>query len=355
MKEQSPTNGLGGRLSRRRLLRTLGAGALMAPFFASTTHLFAQAIEKSASAGGAASSSAAGPSQGPILRTIPSSGLKVPAVGLGTARTYSLAGLSLAEEAGTVAELDVAPETLARLREVLQRFYEEGGRLVDSSPMYGTAEELVGRFARDLEITDELILATKVWTDGQAMGARQMEASIERLGREPLDIMLIHNLRDWRTHYRTLRTWKEQGRLRHIGISHSQTSAHDEVARVLKSEPFDVLQINYNVLDRNADQRLLPLAQEQRLGVLINEPFGSGELFALARDRELPAWAREFDANSWAQLFLKFVIAHPAVTCALPATSKPKHVVDNTRAMYGRLPGEAERRKIVALLTELQR
>lgn len=288
----------------------------------------------------------------PLMRPIPASGETVPAVGLGTARTYSLAGLGSRKPVG-MDELNVSESQLASLREVLEVFHAEGGRVVDSSPMYGTAEELVGRFAKELGIVDELFMATKVWTDGREQGMRQMERSMELLRSEPLDIMLIHNLHDWRTHYPTLRDWQEKGRLRYIGVSHSRSSAHDEVEKVLRAERFDVLQINYNVLDTHADERLLPYCREKGLATMINEPFENGALFRHVRGHELPAWAAEFDAESWAQVFLKFIIGHPAVTCAIPATSKPKHARDNTRAMYGRVPDEKQRRQIAAHLRAL--
>ncbi|MDY0006949.1 MAG: aldo/keto reductase [Spongiibacteraceae bacterium] len=325
---------------RRRVLKTLGglslgwmAGSVTAP--------------------GAARAAA---SRQPLLRTIPSSGIAVPAIGLGTARSFSLAGLGR-DVPNTVAALQLSPQALearlAPLRDVLSAFHAEGGRLVDSSPMYGTAEDLVGRFAAELGIGDTLFMATKVWSVGREAGIAQMEQSMRLLHSDPIDMMLIHNLTDWRTQYRTLRDWQEQGRIRHIGVSHSSTAAHDEVEKVLRAERFDALQINYNAADTHAEQRLLPLVQEQGLAAVINVPFGSGELFARARGKPLPEWASDFDADSWAQLFLKFVIGHPAVTCAIPATSKAKHARDNTRAMYGRMPDAGQRRQIIAHLQSL--
>ncbi len=322
-------------LTRRQVLKTLGGIAAAGTF-------------------GLPSSGLAGTDPGGrLMRTIPASGETVPAVGLGTARTFSLGGLAMDGQPRPVAEYDVEAEELETLKAVLKHFHAEGGRLVDSSPMYGTAEELVGRFGRELGIIDDLFMATKVWADGREAGMRQMEQSMARLHREPMDIMMIHNLRDWRTHYRTLRDWQEAGRIRHIGISQSRTSAHGEVEKVLKAERFDVLQINYNARDTNADQRLLPLAAEQGVATLINEPFGNGDLFRLTRGRELPDWAAAFDADTWARVFLKFIIAHPAVTCALPATSDPEHVVDNTGAMYGKQPNGDQRRRIAEYLKTL--
>jgi diketogulonate reductase-like aldo/keto reductase len=277
-----------------------------------------------------------------IMRDIPASGESVPAVGLGTARTFDLGNLAGASS-----------EQLAELREVLRVFHDLGGRLVDTSPMYGSAEELIGRFAGDLGITENLFMVTKVWTRGRDAGKQQMERSMELLHSDPIDMMQIHNLLDWKTHYRTLREWQEAGRIRYIGITHYQSSAHEEVERILKAEPFDMVQINYNVLDRHAEKSLLPLAQDMGLAVLINEPFGKGNLFPLTRGLELPAWAAEFDAESWAQVFLKFILGHPAVTCPIPATSNPRHMADNIGAAYGRLPDEKQRRQIASFIESL--
>lgn len=279
---------------------------------------------------------------GIIEREIPASGVRIPAVGLGSARTFDVGNIAATAEG----QLD-------ELRAVLSVFYRHGGRVVDTSPMYGTAETLIGRLARDLEITDRLWLATKVWTDGEAAGKRQMERSMQLLHREPLDLMQIHNLRDWRTHYATLRAWKDAGRLRHIGITHYRSDAHDRVERVLTAEDFEFLQINYNVIDRHAEKRLLPLCVDKGIATIINVPFGNGALFRRVRGHPLPDWAREFDAATWAQVFLKFILSHPAVTCAIPATSDPEHAEDNIGAAYGRLPDRAQRRRIVEYVTSL--
>lgn len=276
------------------------------------------------------------------MREIPATGECLPAVGLGTARTFDIGNLAAASN-----------EQLADLREVLRVFHEHGGRLVDTSPMYGTSEELIGRFGEDLGITEDLFMATKVWTRGREAGKQQMQRSIKLLHSDPIDMMQIHNLLDWQTHYQTLREWKDAGRVRYIGITHYQSSEHEEVERILKAEPFDVVQINYNVLDRHADQRLLPLARDMGMAVLINEPFGRGNLFPLVRGKDLPDWAAEFDADSWAQVFLKFILGHPAVTCPIPATSNPRHMADNIGAAYGRLPDEQQRQQIVSYIETL--
>lgn len=277
-----------------------------------------------------------------ILRTIPASGEQIPAVGLGTARTFDV---------GSVTSMNA--DQRAQLRDVMQTFHEHGGRLVDTSPMYGTSEELIGMLCEDLGITDEMFMATKVWTTGRDAGIAQMERSMELLHTEPMHMMQIHNLVDWRTHYKTLRDWQEQGRVRYVGITHYRSDMHAEVEQVLNSERFDTLQINYSVLDRNAEKRLLPLAQDKGIAVLINEPFEKGTLFGKTRGQDLPDWAAEFDAESWAQVFLKFILGHPAVTCPIPATSKAKHVADNVGAAYGRLPDEAMRKRIVSYMEGL--
>jgi diketogulonate reductase-like aldo/keto reductase len=276
---------------------------------------------------------AAGTGASSILqRPIPSSGEMIPAVGLGTWRTFDV-GAAAAER--------------APLREVLQRFVELGGRVVDSSPMYGTAESVLGDLAADLAVTDRLFLATKVWTSGRDAGVAQMEQSLRRLGGR-LDLMQIHNLLDWRTHLRTLRAWKQAGRIRYLGVTHYTSSAYDELERVLRGESLDFVQINYSVGEREAERRILPLARERGVAVLVNRPFSEGGLFRHLRGRTLPGWAAEIACESWAQLLLKWILAHPAVTCVIPATSRRQHLVDNMKAGLGALPDAATRERIAA-------
>ncbi len=276
-----------------------------------------------------------------IKRTIPSSGEQVPAVGLGTARTM---------DAGRVSNL--ADDKLQELSEVIRLFHAHGASLIDTSPMYGTAEEVVGHIVNELDLGDEIFMATKVWTSGRESGIEQMNQSMDLLHSRPMDLMQIHNLVDWRSHYRTLRDWKESGRIRYIGVTHYRSDVHAELEEVLKSETFDFVQFNYNIVDRNAEQRLLPLCQDKGIAVLINEPFEKGNLFGKTSGHELPEWMQDF-ADSWAQVFLKFIIAHPAVTCPIPATSDPKHVVDNVMAAYGKLPDDNQRRRIVEYIQGL--
>jgi diketogulonate reductase-like aldo/keto reductase len=273
-----------------------------------------------------------------LERPIPSDGKTLPAVGLGTWRTFDVGASS--------AERDP-------LREVLRTFAGLGGRVVDSSPMYGAAESVVGDLAADLGITDALFLATKVWTSGRGAGTTQMEQSLRRLRARRLDLMQIHNLLDWATHLRTLRDWKATGRVRYVGVTHYTASGYDELERVLRAEPLDFVQVNYSLGEREAERRILPLARDRGIAVLVNRPFSEGGLFQRVRGRALPAWAAELDCESWAQFFLKWILAHPAVTCVIPATSRPQHLVDNMKAGVGRLPDAAARERMGALVAAL--
>ena len=277
----------------------------------------------------------AGVAPAPLARPVPSSGEKIPAVGLGTWRTFDV-GASATER--------------APLTDVLRRFAELGARVVDSSPMYGAAESVVGDLATDLAITDTLFLATKVWTSGRDTGVAQMEQSLRRLRRQRLDLMQIHNLLDWRTHLRTLREWKAAGRARYVGVTHYTSSAYDELERVLRGEPLDFVQVNYSLGEREAERRILPLARDRGVAVLANRPFSEGGLFQRVRGRPVPGWAAEFDCESWAQFFLKWILAHSAVTCVIPATSRPEHLVDNMKAGTGNLPDAATRERMAALV-----
>jgi diketogulonate reductase-like aldo/keto reductase len=225
-----------------------------------------------------------------------------------------------------------------------------GGRVVDSSPMYGAAESVAGDLAADLGIGDRLFLATKVWTSGRQAGLAQMEQSAKRLRTRRLDLMQIHNLVDWRTHLATLREWKAAGRIRYLGVTHYTASAYDDLERILRSEPLDFMQVNYSLGERTAERRILPLAQERGIAVLVNRPFAEGGLFGRVRGQALPDWAAEADCESWAQIFLKWILAHPAVTCVIPATSRPQHLADNMRAGAGRLPDAAMRERMGSLV-----
>lgn len=272
-----------------------------------------------------------------VERSIPGSAELIPALGLGTWQTFDVA--------------DAAQR--APLREVLKLFVAMGGSVIDSSPMYGNAEQVVGDLAAALGVQHALFLATKVWTQGREAGIRQMERSMQRLRTDRIDLMQVHNLVDWQTQLRTLQEWKESRRVRYIGITHYTSAAYDALARLMRTQKLDFVQFNYSVAAREAERELLPLAAERGLAVLVNRPFEGGGLFGRVRGRELPPWAADFDCESWAQFFLKYVLSHPAVTCAIPATANPKHLIDNMRGGYGRLPGADERRRMAALIETL--
>ena len=287
---------------------------------------------------GGAAAAGASPTRGTaatamLTRPIPSSQEAIPAIGLGTWRTFDV-GRS---------ESDRAP-----LRDVLKDFVALGGRVIDSSPMYGAAEAVTGDLAADLGLLDPLFVATKVWTSGRDAGIEQMQRSMQLLRRKRLDLMQIHNLLDWRTQLKTLREWREAGRIRYVGVTHYTSSGYDELERVLASERLDFVQVNYSIGEREAERRILPLARERGVAVLVNRPFAEGNLFGRVRGRTLPAWATEAGYGSWAQVFLKWILAHPAVTCAIPATSKREHLADNMKAGHGPLPDAAMRDRMAA-------
>ncbi len=273
-----------------------------------------------------------------INRPIPSSGERLAVIGLGTSRTFNVSA-------------DAA--SLSTLQPVLQAFFDHGGQLIDSSPMYGNAEEVTGRLLQQVRNRQSLFAATKVWTWGREDGIEQMERSARRMGVERFDLMQIHNLRDWEIHIETLREWKEAGRVRYLGITTSHGRFHNELERIIRDESLDFVQFSYNIADRVAEQRLLPLAAEHGTATLINRPYQRGSLFRRVRGKPLPAWAAEFDCASWGQFFLKFIVSHPAVTCVIPATSKLKHMVDNMGAGFGRLPDPKTRTRMIELVESL--
>jgi aryl-alcohol dehydrogenase-like predicted oxidoreductase len=275
----------------------------------------------------------------PLLRRpIPGTGELLPVVGLGTWQTFDVGST----------ESDRAP-----LREVIREFVRLGASVVDSSPMYGRSETVLGDLATTLNVRQKLFLATKVWTTGREAGIRQMEESFKRLRTQRMDLMQIHNLLDWRTHLMTLRKWKEQGKVRYIGVTHYTESAYDELARVLQAEDLDFVQFNYSLAERPAERRLLPLAAERSIAVLVNRPFAQAGLFNKVRGKPVPNWAAEIGCASWAQFFLKFVVSHPAVTCAIPGTSKVHHLLDNLQGGVGPLPDRAMRERMARAVAEL--
>ncbi|KWT82892.1 MULTISPECIES: aldo/keto reductase [unclassified Variovorax] len=241
---------------------------------------------------------------------------------------------------GTWIGFDVSPGSAGhqRLPGVLDALFAAGGTLIDSSPMYGRAEAVVGALLAASGQREKAFLATKVWTSGREAGIAQMEQSFQRLRTGRIDLLQVHNLVDWRTHLATLRDWKAQGRVRYLGITHYTASAYAEVEAVLRAEPLDFLQINYSIDARQAEERLLPLAAERGVAVIVNMPFGGGGLLRRLRAQPLPGWAAEIGCASWAQLLLKFVLSHPAVTCTIPGTSRAEHMADNAAAATGGFP-----------------
>jgi aryl-alcohol dehydrogenase-like predicted oxidoreductase len=272
-----------------------------------------------------------------LRRAVPRSGEMLPVMGLGTYATFDV---------GT-SERERAPR-----RDVLRRFADEGG-VIDSSPMYGEAECVVGDLAQELGVQARLFLATKVWISGRDDGIRSMERSLRLLRTERVDLMQIHNLLDWRTHLKTLREWKAKGRIRYIGATHYTVSAYNELARVVREEDIDFVQLNYSLAERDAENYLLPLAAERRVAVVVNRPLAEGELFRRVRQRALPDWAQEIGCRSWSQFFLKYVISHEAVTCVIPATRNVAHLADNLQAVTGTLPDPALRRQMARFVSEL--
>ena len=270
-----------------------------------------------------------------IKRSIPRSGEQLPVLGLGT---YIV--------------LDVPPGApeLTELKEVLKTFTAGGARLIDSSPMYGRAEAVVGELVAAANLRESVFLATKVWTSGRDAGVRQMQDSLRLMRTQRIDLMQVHNLLDLATHTKTLNEWKAAGTLRYVGITHYHAGAYRELEKLLKTREYDFVQFNYSLAEREAEQRLLAVAAETGTAVIINRPFAQGELFGKVKGRDVPAWAAQFDCDSWAQFFLKYIIAHPAVTCVIPGTGKVRHMTDNLKAGAGRLPDERTRKRMVELI-----
>ncbi|MBI4195565.1 MAG: aldo/keto reductase [Betaproteobacteria bacterium] len=273
-----------------------------------------------------------------LKRAIPRSGELLPAVGLGTWQAF-----------------DVGPDASERteLKEVLRLLVGLGGSVVDSSPMYGEAERVVGDLAADLGIHDRLFLATKVWTSGREAGIRQMENSFRLMRAQRIDLMQVHNLLDLGTHAKTLRAWKDAGRIRYYGITHYHEGSYRDLERLAKTRDYDFVQFNYSMAEREAEARLLPICAASGTAVLVNRPFAHARLFARVRSKPLPPWCAEFDCTSWAQFFLKYILAHPAVTCVIPGTRRVAHLRDNLQAGQGRLPDGPTRRKMVEHLERL--
>lgn len=273
-----------------------------------------------------------------LKRAIPKSGEPIAVIGLGTARTFDVGG---------------DEKSRGPLRDVLRLFVEHDGTMIDSSPMYGRAEEVVGDLVSDLSLARALFYATKVWTSGRQQGIEQMENSFRLMRTPVIDLMQVHNLRDTHTHLATIREWIAQKRIRYVGITHYTASAFDDLERLIKSERLDYVQFPYSIVNRRAEERLIPAAAEHGVAVIAHRNFEKGALFRKVRGKPLPAWTADFDCRSWGQFFLKYLISDPRVTNVIPATRKPKHLIDNMGAGLGSLPDAATRRRMVRLVEDL--
>ncbi len=266
-----------------------------------------------------------------ILRKIPKSGELLPVIGLGTYDAFDIGN---------------NPTDRDPAKEVLKRFVELGGTIVDSSPMYGRAETVVGDLSAELSVNGKLWIATKVWTSGRESGIAQMHDSFRKLRREKIELMQVHNLQDAKAHLATLRDWKKSGKIKYLGVTHYHAGAYDALEQAIKSGDMDFMQLNYSIVEREAEQRMLKLAVDVGTAVIANRPYANGSIFGTVKGKPLPAWASEIDCTSWGQFFLKYILGHPAVTCVIPATRNPKHLIDNMGAGQGKLPDEATRKKM---------
>ena len=275
---------------------------------------------------------------GQIHKTILKTGEKLPVIGMGTSRTFDASGNT---------------ELLTKLGQVTQTFFDMGGGMIDSSPMYGSAQEVIGQLLPKMKGKKNLFASTKVWIDGQEAGIKQMEESRKQWGIKRFDLMQIHNLVDWETHLETLKQMKVDGKIRYIGITTSHGQFHDRLKDILRKHDFDFVQLTYNIGNRDVESPLLSIAQEKGVSVIVNRPYQRGDLFRQVKGKSLPSWAREFDCTSWGQYFLKFIVSHPAVTCAIPATTKVQHMKDNMQAGMGRLPTAKQRIQMVKYFESL--
>jgi aryl-alcohol dehydrogenase-like predicted oxidoreductase len=284
-------------------------------------------------AAGALTMPPAAPAAEVLTRPVPRTGEALPAVGLGTWQVFDVAG--------NAAEL-------AQARDTLRVFIERGGRVVDSSPMYGSSESVTGQLAAELSVQGELFVATKVWTSGKPAGIRQMEDSMRKLRVERLDLMQVHNLVDTATHLATLREWKAAGRVRYLGVTHYHAGAHADLEAAIARDDIDFVQLNFSLVEPDAERRLLRAAADTRTAVIVNRPFAEGALFRRAKGKALPDWAREIGCTTWAQFALKWILGHPAVTCVIPGTRNPAHVADNLGAAAAPLPDATMRQRMAA-------
>ena len=270
-------------------------------------------------------------------RIIPSTGELLPVIGLGTSRVF---------------DTNLSEKSLNPRKEIVKALLDHGGSLIDTSPMYGRAEEVTGKIAQDLKINDRLFLATKVWIEGKEAGEIQMNASSKKLNKAVIDLMQIHNLLDWKTHIKTLYEWKEQGKINYIGISHFRSNAFSQIEKIITKERIDFAQFNYSLEEREAEKRLLPLCREKGVATLINRPFMRGKLFKAVARKKLPSWTYEYNVNTWSQFFLKFILANQAVTTVIPATSNPAHMIDNLIGGIGPIPEVGLQKKMVEVVAD---
>jgi diketogulonate reductase-like aldo/keto reductase len=271
-----------------------------------------------------------------INRNIPSTGEELPVIGIGTWKSF-----------------DVSADQYHVLKKVLNELHNGGGRLIDSSPMYGKSEQVIGDITQGIDAVDDFFYATKIWTTGLHQGIVQMEASMAKMKRKTIDLMQVHNLIDWKAHLPQLRRWKDEGKIRYIGITHYTDFSQSELERIMKAEKPDFVQFNYSIESRHAENRLLDAAANLGIATLINRPFGEGRLFTKVKGKSLPPWAGEYNMDSWSAYFLKYIIAHPAVTCVIPATANPQHAYDNTMAATSSLPTPEIKKKMVDYLEDL--
>ena len=266
-----------------------------------------------------------------LKRVIPSSGEEMPVIGLGTSRVF---------------DIERSKNELNVREKILDIFYENGGRLIDTSPMYGMSEEIIGITAKKYIEKNRFFLATKVWTEGRENGMRQIEESFQKMRADKISLIQVHNLLDWKTQIKTLRSLKDEGRIDYIGITHYKSNAFDEMIKIMKAEKVDFAQFNYSMGEREAEQKILPFCKDNGIATLINRPFMRGRLFREAQEKKLPSWVSDYDIDSWGQFFLKYIISHDAVTNIIPATSKPKNMLDNARAGMGRMLDEKAKKRM---------
>jgi len=272
--------------------------------------------------------------QSMLKRVIPSSGEEMPVIGLGTSRVFDIEP--------TKNELNIR-------KEILDIFYKNGGRLIDTSPMYGMSEEIIGITAKKYIEKNRFFLATKVWTEGRENGMRQIEESFQKMRTNKISLIQVHNLLDWKTQIKTLRSLKDEGRIDYIGITHYKSNAFNEMIKIMKTEKIDFAQFNYSLGEREAENNILPFCKDNGIATLINRPFMRGRLFREAQEKKLPSWVSDYDIDSWGQFFLKYIISHDAVTNIIPATSKSKNMLDNTRAGMGKMLDAGAKRRMLEI------